>query len=168
MQALLDLIELPTRVLRRHCPGFHPKETQQARSGQAAEAAAARGTPPAAHPDPGSLARGGDPRLRRATKLAYRDLADLAMQEVLSNGCAPPTRETLDILRELHPRGTGAVGAPSSLSAAGDGLHAPGQGGALQAGGQAAPVRGLLRLERVPALPERGQQARGRCIPFFQ
>ena len=33
------------------------------------------------------------------------------MQEVLSNGCAPPTRETLDILREMHPRGTGAVGA---------------------------------------------------------
>ncbi len=117
MQALLDLIEVPTRVLRRRCPGSWPKDTQRARSGQAAAAAAAKGTPPATHPNPPSLARGGDPRLRRATKLAYQDLADLAMQEVLSNGCAPPTRETLDILREIHPRGIGAVGAapPSSV-----------------------------------------------------
>ena len=44
VQALLDLLELPTRVLRRHCPGFRPKDTQRARSGQAAAAAVARGT----------------------------------------------------------------------------------------------------------------------------
>jgi hypothetical protein len=106
------LIELPTRALHRHYPGFRPNDTQQAHSGQPAAAAAARGTPPAARPDSPSLARGGDPRLRRATKLAYRDLADLAMQEVLSNGCAPPTCETLYILREMHPRGAGAVGGP--------------------------------------------------------
>ncbi len=126
MQALLDLIELPTRVLRRHCPGFWPKDTQQARSGQAAAAAAARGTPPAAHPDPPSFARKGDPRLRRATKLANRDLADLAMQEVLSNGCAPHARDPGHPARDAPTRHRRGWRRPSSLCAAGDGLPAPG------------------------------------------
>ncbi len=113
----------------------------------------------AARRPPPSLARGGDPRLRRATKLAYRDLADLALQEMLSNGCAPPTRETLDILREMHPRGTGAVGAvpPPSVPQVKVSTHqAKAELFKLAHGGQAAPVRGLLRLERVPALPDAG------------
>jgi hypothetical protein len=45
----------------------------------------------------------------------YRDLADLAMQEMLSNGCAPPTHETLGILRAMHPCGSGT----RSMSASG-------------------------------------------------
>ena len=75
---------------------------------------------------------------------------------------------TLQRLRAAHARDAGHPARdaptrhwrgwrrPSSLGAAGDGLHAPGQGRALQAGGQAAPVRGLFRLERVSALPDAG------------
>ena len=39
MQALLDLIELPTVVLREHCPGLRPEDVRRALSGEAAAAA---------------------------------------------------------------------------------------------------------------------------------
>jgi ribonuclease HI len=104
-QALLDLIELPAAVLRGHCPGLRPEDVKRALAGQAAAAAAARGSPPDSHPDPPGAARSGDPRVRRAERLAYTDRADKAMQEVLSNGCAAPTQAICDILRDMHPAG---------------------------------------------------------------
>ncbi len=52
-------------------------------------------------------APGGDPRVRRAERLADTDRADKAMQEVLSNGCAAPTQAICDILRDMHPAGQG-------------------------------------------------------------
>ena len=64
-QMLLDLIELPALVLREHCPGLRPEDVRRARAGETAAAAAARGAPPVAHPDPPGAARGGrDPHRR--------------------------------------------------------------------------------------------------------
>jgi hypothetical protein len=91
-QAVLDLLELPSLVLREHCLGLRPEDVGRARAGEAA-AAAARGSPPNAHPERPVAARGGDPRVRWAERQACMDRGDRAMQEVLSNGCAEPTQE---------------------------------------------------------------------------
>jgi hypothetical protein len=40
------------------------------------------------------------------------DRGDKAMQEILSNGCAKPTQEILNILRDMHPAGRGTVSHP--------------------------------------------------------
>ncbi len=77
-QAVLDLIELPSLVLREHCPGLRPEHVRRARAGEAA-AAAARGPPPDAHPDLPGAARGGDPRVRRAEWQAYMDRGNRVM-----------------------------------------------------------------------------------------
>ena len=108
-QAVLDLIELPSLVLREHCPGLRPEDVRRALSGEAAAADAARGSAPDAHPDLRGAARGGDPRVRRAERHAYMDRGDRAMQELLSNGCAEATQQTLGILRGMHPAGRGTT-----------------------------------------------------------
>jgi len=86
VQAILDLIELPSLTLRQHCRGYRPQDQPKVTPGRTQQ---------------------GDLRLRRATTLAFRDRADKAMQEVLSNGCAEHSQETLKILSDMHPSGTG-------------------------------------------------------------
>ena len=49
-QMLLDLIELPSRTLREHCPGLRPEDKRRARTGEEAAATTARGSPPDLHP----------------------------------------------------------------------------------------------------------------------
>ena len=50
VQAFLDLIELPSRILRPHCPGILPRDAPQALSWPATASVAAEGTPPSANP----------------------------------------------------------------------------------------------------------------------
>ena len=71
VQALLDLIELPTRVLRQHCPDQQIQVKPRGRR-EADEAAAAPGARSNLRPRP-ARATTGDKRLDRATALVYRD-----------------------------------------------------------------------------------------------
>ena len=59
----------------------------------------------ASDPPPDDPIRAAARRRSRATKLAYQDRSDRAMQELLSNGCAYHSQDTFDILRKMHPVG---------------------------------------------------------------
>ena len=165
-QAVLDLLELPSLVLRPHCPGHRLADVLRARLGEAEAAAVSRGIPPDGHRDPPGSERGGDPRLRRAKKLAYKDMADKAMQEVLSNGCAPHTRETLSILRDMHPSGQGTIahvpaGPQVSVSAK------QAQGFLFTQAAKRRAASDCFGWSASLLFPLRGQRKRGRFIPFI-
>jgi hypothetical protein len=63
--------------------------------------------------------RTANPTHKRAVQHAYQDRCAKAMRELLSNGLADPTHETLELLREAHPPSTGALTkhAPSGTQA---------------------------------------------------
>ena len=87
VQALLDLIELPTLVLRQHCPKHKPHDQDKPHAG-ADDASVAAGTarlaPAPATSSPGHIhVRPGDQRLRRAAALVYKDRVDKAMQDAV-------------------------------------------------------------------------------------
>jgi hypothetical protein len=97
----------------------------------------------------------------------YRDLADLAMQEMLSNGCAPPTHETLGILRAMHPCGSGT----RSMSASGQQVSVSTSQAKVmlfKLAGKRRPSEDCFGWSACLLYPLRGQRTRGRFIPFIQ
>ena len=168
VQALLDLIELPTLVLRQHCPDQRSQHKSRAGAGAAGAAAAApRSALPPRSGTPGpARVRTGDQRLDRATALVFKDQADKAMQEVLSNGCAGHTRATFDNLRGMHPPGKGTAGHAPTVPQ----VHiTPKQAQRLlflQAGKKRA-SEDCFGWSASLLFPLRGQKKRGRFIPFI-
>ena len=93
-------------------------------------------------------------------------MADKAMQEVLSNGCAPHTRETLSILRNMHPSGQGTIahvpaGPQVSVSAK------QAQGFLFTQAGKRRAASDCFGWSASLLFPLRGQRKRGRFIPFI-
>ena len=84
-QTLLDLLELPTRVLSR----FVSPRKEKPR-------------PDFQHPDAAGTEATGSRAHRRAESLR-QDLWNKAMQELLSNGIAKASPATLKILQQMHP-----------------------------------------------------------------
>ena len=168
VQALLDLIELPTLVLRQHCPDQRTQHKPRAGSGEAGTAAvASRSALPSRSGTPGpARRRTGDKRLDRATALVYKDLADKAMQEVLSNGCAGHTRATCDILRGMHPPGKGTAGhSPTGPQVKVTPKQA--QRHLFVAAGKKRVSEDCFGWSASLLFPLRGQKKRGRYIPFI-
>jgi len=141
VQALLDLLELPSLVLGR-----------------------SRGS--ASDPPPDDPIRAAARRRSRATKLAYQDRSDRAMQELLSNGCADHSQDTFDILRKMHP--VGAAMTPHRPE--GKQLHVtPKRAQVLLFGlaGSCKAAPDCFGWSAGLLFPIRGQQKRGRFIPFL-
>jgi len=93
LQALLDFLELPTRILL-------PRLEQQAkRKGSRSS----RNALPPGVPDPLPNDVCENPQQRAAVKRAYEDCWSKAMEALLSNGAAPNDEKTLQQMQDMHP-----------------------------------------------------------------
>ncbi len=89
------------------------------------------------------------------------------MQEILSNVCAPPTHETLVILRTMHPCGSGTRRTSPSVSQVSVSTRKA-KAMLFKLAGKGRPSEDCFGWSACLLYPLQGQRTRGRFIPFFQ
>jgi hypothetical protein len=91
LQLFLDFLELPTVVLGRILTDRRHKKNEEMIDRDLN------------HPDPAGTEAGGNRVHRDAVRLVRENRTGKAMQRLTSKGVAEPTRETLKIMRDMHP-----------------------------------------------------------------